>query len=79
MLKRIFANLLDEAIIFAVSAILMFIIAKGMPLIGFQVKEAGYAQLLLIIYAIINVLYFPILEGSKYATTIGKRLLKLDE
>lgn len=78
MLKRIFANLLDEAIIFAVSALLMFIIAKVMPVVGFQVKETGYAQLLLIIYAIINVLYFPVLEGSSYATTIGKRLLKLD-
>ena len=78
MLKRIFANVLDEAVIFAVSALLMFIIAKGMPLVGFQVKESGYAQLLLIIYAIINVLYFPILEGSNYASTIGKRLLKLD-
>ncbi len=79
MLKRIFANVLDEAIIFAVSAILMFIIAKGMPLVGFQVKSTGYAQLLLIIYAIINVFYFPLLEGSGYATTIGKRLLKLDD
>ena len=78
MLKRIFANVLDEAVIFAVSAILMFIIAKVMPVVGFQVKETGYAQLLLIIYAIINVLYFPVLEGSSYATTIGKRLLKLD-
>ena len=78
MLKRIFANVLDEAVIFAVSAILMFIIAIGMPLVGFQVKVSGYAQLLLIIYAIINVLYFQILEGSNYATTIGKRLLKLD-
>ena len=78
MLKRIFANLLDEAIIFAVTALLMFIIAKVMPVVGFQVKETGYAQLLLIIYAIINVLYFPVLEGSSYATTIGKRLLKLD-
>ncbi|MCR4944239.1 MAG: RDD family protein [Clostridium sp.] len=79
MLKRLFANVLDEIIIFAASVILMFIIAKGMPLVGFQVKESGYAQLLLIIYAVINVLYFPLLEGGKYATTLGKRLLKLDD
>ena len=27
---------------------------------------------------IINALYFPLLEGGKYGTTIGKRILKLD-
>lgn len=77
MLKRIFANVLDEVIIFAISAILCLLAQVIMKPLGFEIKQVG--EFLLIIYAIINVLYFPILEGSSFATTIGKRLLKLDK
>lgn len=77
MLKRIFANVLDEVIIFAISAILYLLAQVIMKPLGFEIKQVG--EFLLIIYAIINVLYFPILEGSSFATTIGKRLLKLDK
>lgn len=77
MLKRIFANVLDEIIIFAVSVVLLLLLQVIMKAIGFKIVEP--ATFLLIIYAIINVFYFPLLEGSGYATTIGKRLLKLDD
>lgn len=77
MLKRLFANVLDEVIIFVVSVILLFIVEAIMKGIGFKIVDS--AAFLLIIYAVVNVLYFPLLEGGKYATTLGKRLVKLDE
>ncbi|SFU66382.1 RDD family protein [Clostridium sp. DSM 8431] len=77
MLKRLFANVLDEIIIFAISVLLLLAAEGIMKVIGFKIVDA--AAFLLIIYAVINVLYFPLLEGGKYATTLGKRLLKLDD
>ncbi|MBE6047876.1 MAG: RDD family protein [Clostridium sp.] len=77
MLKRIFANVLDEVIIFAISGILCLLAQVIMKPLGFEIKQVG--EFLLIMYAIVYVLYFSILEGSSFATTIGKRLLKLDK
>lgn len=77
MLKRIFANVLDQIIVFVVSVLLLLLLQVIMKAVGFKIVEP--AAFLLIMYAIINVFYFPIIEGSKYGTTIGKRLLKLDE
>ena len=77
MLKRLFANVLDGIIIFAISVLLLLAAEGIMKVIVFKIVDAS--AFLLIIYAVINVLYFPLLEGGKYATTLGKRLLKLDD
>ena len=77
MLKRIFGTLLDEMIIFGVSVLLVLISEPILNLFGFRIVESEV--FLISYYFILNVLYFPILEGGKYGTTLGKRILKLDE
>lgn len=77
MLKKIFAGILDEMIIFGVSALGLLLVEGILRIIGFTMVTTEI--FLLINMFIVNALYFPILEGSKYGTTIGKRILKLDE
>lgn len=76
MIKKIFANLLDEMILFGVAAILLFLTDLIVGAAGFRIVQP---EVFLTAYLFIgNVFYFPIMENSKYATTLGKRILKID-
>ncbi|PRR82387.1 RDD family protein [Clostridium vincentii] len=76
MIKKIFANLLDEMILFGVAAILLFVTEFILGAAGFKIVQP---EVFLTAYLFIgNVFYFPIMENSRYGTTLGKRILKLD-
>ncbi|HEY5524252.1 MAG TPA: RDD family protein [Clostridium sp.] len=77
MIKKIFANLLDEMILFGVAAILLFLTDLILGAAGFNILQP--AVFLTAYLFIANVFYFPIMENSKYSTTLGKRILKIDE
>ncbi|MDB2123081.1 MULTISPECIES: RDD family protein [Clostridium] len=76
MLKKIFAGVLDEMIIFGVSALGLLVVEGVLRIFGFTMVTTEI--FLIINMFVINALYFPLLEGGKYGTTIGKRILKLD-
>lgn len=76
MIKKIFAGILDEMIIFGVSAVGLLVVEGVLRIFGFTMVTVDI--FLTINLFIINALYFPLLEGGKYGTTIGKRILKLD-
>ena len=77
MIKKIFANLLDEMILFGVAAILLCLTDLILGAAGFKILQP--AVFLTAYLFIANVFYFPIMENSKYSTTLGKRILKIDE
>jgi len=77
LIKKIFANLLDEMILFGVAAILLFLTDLILGAAGFNILQP--AVFLTAYLFIANVFYFPIMENSKYSTTLGKRILKIDE
>jgi len=77
LIKKIFANLLDEMILFGVAAILLFLTDLILGAAGFNILQP--AVFLTAYLFIANVFYFPIMENSKYSTTLGKRILKVDE
>lgn len=79
MLKRLFANLLDQVVVFGVSVGVFFLAQAIMKCFGFQMVASTEAYFLVIFYGLLNLFYYPIFEGTKYGTTIGKRILKLDE
>lgn len=76
MVKKIFAGILDEMIVFGVSALGLLVVEGVLRIFGFTMVTVDI--FLIINMFIINSLYFPLLEGGKYGTTIGKRILKLD-
>lgn len=63
-------------IIFGVSALGLLVVEGVLRIFGFTMVTTEI--FLIINMFIINALYFPLLEGGKYGTTIGKRILKLD-
>ncbi|MBY0755857.1 RDD family protein [Clostridium sardiniense] len=71
-IKKLFSNILDQAVILGVSAILLLVFDLLIGFIGYMVVEP--TSILLIIYVIVNILYFPIFE-AKNIRTIGKRIL----
>ncbi|MGG7176757.1 RDD family protein [Clostridium paraputrificum] len=77
MKKRLFASLLDEMFVFIASALGLLILELILRLFGFTMVTTEV--FLLIIFFVANVLYYPIIEGSKYNTTFGKRIMKLDD
>lgn len=77
MSKKIFAGFLDEMVIFGCSAVTLLLFEGILRIIGFTMVVPSF--FLVFILAIFNALYFPILEGGKYNTTIGKRILKIDD
>lgn len=73
-IKKLFSNILDQAVILGVSAILLLVFDLLIGFIGYMVVEP--TSILLIIYVIVNILYFPIFE-AKNIRTIGKRILAI--
>lgn len=71
-IKKLFSNILDQAVILGISAILLLVFDLLIGFIGYMVAEP--TPILLIIYVVVNILYFPIFE-AKNIRTIGKRIL----
>lgn len=74
-IKNIFANIFDQLILIASSGIILlafdFIIRK----IGYMVVIPS--AVLLIIYAIVNCIYAPIMEKTKAKKTFAKKILNI--
>jgi uncharacterized RDD family membrane protein YckC len=63
-------------ILFGVAAILLFVTDLILGAAGFRIVQPA---VFLTAYLFIgNVFYFPIIENSRYGTTLGKRILKID-
>lgn len=77
--KSFFANLLDQAISLACSALIVLIVDLIMRIFGYQfVREAGVVvSVILGVYFVVDCLYAPILERTKLKNTIAKRILNL--
>jgi uncharacterized RDD family membrane protein YckC len=76
-MKRFFANLIDEVIVFGVAALILLLTVLIMKLIGFVFKEGILAYAYIISLAVINLIYSPIFESTKSNATIGKKILKV--
>ena len=74
MIKRLFANLFDEVLVVAISAVLLGVIILIMKLIGFKFTEPFYVAV--VIAAVVNLLYYPITQG-KFNGTVGQKLLQI--
>lgn len=72
--KKLFANVLDQALVLGVSAIFLLVFDFAIGFIGFEVVDPS--PVLLIIYVIFNVLYYPLIE-RKGNRSVGKRILSI--
>lgn len=77
--KVILANILDQVLLVAASAILVLLCDVVLGLLGYMfVKETGAIVIAAgIIYFILNCIYAPIIEKSKAKSTIGKNILNI--
>lgn len=73
-LKKLFASVLDQAVILGISAIILLIFDLVIGLLGYMIVEP--TSILLIFYVIVNVFYLPLFE-RKNKRTIGKRILSI--
>ncbi|MGL5648082.1 MAG: RDD family protein [Clostridium sp.] len=74
--KRLFASLLDQAIVFGISALAIVVFSILIGIAGYEIISGMESVLLLIAYIILNILYFPVIESNK-GRTIGKRILAI--
>ena len=77
--KELFANILDQAVVLAASAIIVLIVDLIMRIFGYQfVREMGaLLSVILGTYFVVNCFYAPIMERTKLKNTIAKRILNL--
>lgn len=73
--KNILANILDQAIVLAFSAVVMLLFDFIIRLIGYMVVMP--VPVLLTIYFIVNCIYGPIMEKTKLRKTIAKKILNI--
>lgn len=70
--KRIFASVLDQAILFGLSAIVVVVFALIIKIFGYYIVSP--VPMLLIAYVVLNILYLPVFELKK-GRSLGKRIL----
>lgn len=77
--KVILANILDQLLVLAGSAVLLLLCDLILRVFGYMfVKETGALVLAGgIIYFIINCIYAPVMEKSKLKNTIAKKILNI--
>ena len=75
--KNIFANILDQLLVLAGSAVLLLLIDVILKSFGYMfVKESGAIVFAgAIVYFVMNCIYTPVMETSKIKNTIGKKIL----
>lgn len=77
MFKRIMANLFDEVVVVAIAAVLLGITILVLKLLGWKFGEPFYAvYAAFIIAAVVNLFYYPIMDGV-FKSTLGKKLLNI--
>lgn len=74
---KLLASVLDQVFCAGISVIILFIISLLLPIFGYRLVLIGKYVMFIVIYIIVNILYFPIMSVSKLKNTLGKGLLKL--
>lgn len=74
---RFTANLVDQVIILALTLAVFFAVKGILYLCGLEIAKGYEAQMALIEYVVLNLLYVPITETTKLKKTLGKELLKV--
>ena len=76
----ILANVLDQLLIVAVSAVLALLCDVVLKLFGYMFTEGTGAVVLAsgIIYFILNCIYAPIMEKTKAKNTIARKILNIN-
>ena len=76
-IKNLLANILDQTLLTAASAVLIILLDQILRLFGYMfVRETGGIILAAgIIYFILNCIYSPIMEKSKAKATIANKIL----
>ena len=79
-IKVILANVLDQVLIVASSAVLLLLCDFVLKLFGYMfIREAGALMLAVgIIYFILNCIYEPIMEKTKMKNTIAQKILNIN-
>ena len=79
-IKVILANVLDQVLIVASSAVLLLLCDFVLKLFGYMfTRESGSLMLAGgIIYFILNCIYEPIMEKTKMKNTIAKKILNIN-
>lgn len=72
-IRKLLVGVIDQIVIFAASLVVLMIFDFILRLTGFFVAQKE--QVILIIYALLNVIYIPICEATKFKKTIGKKVL----
>ncbi|ATD55845.1 hypothetical protein [Clostridium chauvoei] len=72
-IRKLLVGVIDQIVIFAASLVVLMIFDFILRLTGFFVAQKE--QVILIIYALLNVIYIPICEATKLKKTIGKKVL----
>lgn len=78
--KGILANILDQTLLIASSAVLVILCDQILKLFGYMFVQGTGAIILAagIIYFILNCLYAPIMENSKAKATIANKILNVN-
>ena len=76
MKRNLLVSLLDQVMVLVFSAIGLLIFALILKIAGFKMVQEAIPSFLLIIYFICNVLYYPIMLGSKHNTTLGTKMME---
>ena len=78
-MQVILANVLDQLLLVAASAVLVLLCDVVMGLFGYMFVKGTGAMVLAggIIYFILNCIYAPIMEKSKAKNTIAKKILNI--
>lgn len=79
-IKGLLANILDQTLLTAASAVLIILLDQILRLFGYMfVRETGGIILAAgIIYFILNCIYAPIMEKSKAKATIANKILNVN-
>ena len=76
MKKNMLVSLLDQVMVFVFSLIGLLGFALILRIAGFKMVSDAVPSFLLMIYFIVNVLYYPIMLGSKYNTTLANKMME---
>lgn len=77
-MKKLFANIVDQIIVFGGAALLLVLVTLLLKLIGFEFVKGVLQYAYMVSIAVVAILYFPIVESTKLNTTIGKKLLGIE-
>jgi hypothetical protein len=79
-IKSLLANILDQTLLIASSAVLIILLDQIIRLFGYMfVRDTGGIILAAgIIYFILNCIYAPIMEKSKAKATIANKILNIN-